>query len=126
VKDKIIAALNSAGIQTEGQSDDQLLSAYDALKAKPVSDRLIAANAKIAEFEQAANAVRDAEVAELATKLAVNSSLSVDEYKAMPLDILKKLSAVKPAAPVITGNSGGKGEDEFASYDLNAAMKEAK
>jgi hypothetical protein len=44
----------------------------------------------------------------------------------MGLDTLKKLSAVKPAAPVITGNSGDKGGDEFASYDINALIKEGK
>lgn len=130
VKDKLIAALNAAGIQNDGMSEDALLAAYSALQRKPVEEKLTAANAKIAEFEQAAqaaaNAERDALVAELVANTA-GSVLSADDYKGMSLDVLRKLKAAgKGAAPVVAGNSQSKGSNEWAAYDLNAFHKEAK
>jgi hypothetical protein len=103
MKESIIAALNAAGIATEGKDEAALLSAYNALVTKPVSDKLIAANSKIAEFEQVANAAKDAELTALATPLAVNSALTVEELKALGADRLKELSA--KAAPIIA-NTG--------------------
>ena len=119
VKDKIVAALNAAGISTEGKDDVQLLTAYNALITKPVDDKLNAANSKLAEFEANAAAARDAEVTALAQALAVNSSLTVDDLKKLGLDRLKEIQAnAKTAAPVITGNAGAKGE-AIAFYDIN-------
>jgi hypothetical protein len=103
MKESIIAALNAAGIATEGKDEAALLSAYNALVTKPVSDKLTAANSKIAEFEQVANAAKDAELTALATPLAVNSALTVDELKALGADRLKELSA--KAAPLVA-NTG--------------------
>lgn len=125
VKDTILAALNAAGIAVAGLTDAQLLTAYNALQAKPHTDALTAANSKLAEIEQAANAARDAELTTLATELATNSkSLTAADFKAMGLARCKELKAV--AAPIVVGNTGtGKADDEFSSYDCNALIDAA-
>lgn len=118
VKDKILAALNAAGIAVAGLDEDQLLSAFNTLKAKPLQDALTAANSKIAGFEVAANAARDAELTALATPLSVNSSLSVDDLKKLGVERLKELST--KAAPVTVAATNAAAADEFAGYSLNA------
>lgn len=126
MKDLIVAALNSAGITTAGKTDQQLLQDFEALKAHPVQQALNAANSKIAEFEQRERAAADAEATSLATELAANSSLTVDDLKKLGVQRLKELKTVgAKAAPVLPGasGSGGKAADEFAGYDLNAALK---
>lgn len=125
VKDKILAALNAAGIQSAGLDDAQLLTAYNALQVKPHTDALTAANSKLAEMELAANAAADAELTALATSLAVNTSLTAADFKAMGLARCKELATTSKAAPVVTGNAG-KAADEFAGYSLNSLNKEAK
>lgn len=132
VKSSIIAALNAAGISgVAAMTDDELLTAYNALQAKPHIAALNAEQAahgatkgKLAEFEIAANAARDAELNTLATELATNSSsLTADDFKAMGLARCKELKA--KAAPVVVGtNAAGKQVDEF-DYDINALGKEA-
>jgi hypothetical protein len=125
VKDQILAALNAAGISTAGLDDAQLLAAYNSMVAKPHKEALTAANSKLAEFEATARAAEDAQVTELATKLAANSALSVEDFKALGLKRLQELAA--KAAPVITGNAGaGTTGDEFATYDPNQFLKEGK
>jgi len=119
VKTHILAALNTAGISVTGLDDTQLLTAYNALQAKPASDALTAANSKLAALELTANAAADAELTTLATSLAVNTSLTAADFKAMGLTRCKELSAVTKAAPVVTGNAG-QASDEFAGYDINA------
>ena len=122
MKDKILAALNAAGIKTEGLDESALLAAYNALVSKPHTDALAAANGKLAEFEQAANAARDAELATLATELAANSKvLTASDFKAMGLARCKELKANAGAAPVVPGSTGGaSGDDEFAGYSINS------
>lgn len=123
VKDKILAALNAAGIAAAGLDDAQLLSAYNSLVLKPVQEKLVAANSAVAGFEAERAAVQNAERDALATKLAVNSVLTVDDFKGMPLARLKELDAkaTATAAPVtVASNAAGKtAADEFAGYDLN-------
>lgn len=131
VKEQILAALNKAGIKTEGLDDTQLLTAYNDLQVKPVQDKLTAANSKLAEQEIEANKTRDAEVAALAAKLAANSkTLSVDDFKALGLERLKELdtNASKKAAPVTPGatQSNNSADDEFKDYDLNSHFEEKK
>jgi hypothetical protein len=130
-KETIIAALNAAGISgAAAMTDAQLLDAYNALKAQPhldalnkANEKLTAANSKIAEHEAAAKAAETAERDALATKLATNSSLTADDFKAMPLARLKELDA--KAAPVVVGNSGGGAkESEFKGYNPNALIDE--
>lgn len=118
VKDKILAALNAAGIQSAGLDDAQLLTAYNALQVKPHTDALTAANSKLAALELAANAAADAELTALATSLAVNTSLTADDFKAMGLARCKELASTAKAAPVVTGNAGTVA-DEFEGYDIN-------
>jgi hypothetical protein len=124
MKDKILAALNAAGIKTDGLDEAQLLTAYNALVAKPVEDKLTAANSKIAEHEAAARAAEEAEASTLATELAVNSTLTVDDLKKLGAARLRELKA--KAAPVLPGNGGAKPGDEFAGYSLNSHLEEKK
>lgn len=126
VKEKILAALNAAGISVTGMDDVQTLAAYSALQVKPAQDALIAANSKLAGIELAANAAADAELTGLATTLAVNSSLTVADLKQLGIARLKELGAAGIAAPVVVANTGTKPASEFAGYSLNAANKGAK
>lgn len=124
VKDKILAALNAAGIKTEGLDEAQLLTAYNALVTKPVDDKLTAANAKIAEFEVNQRAAAEAEVKALAAELAVNSSLTVEDLQKLGLDRLKELKANGKAAPIVVTNQSGAAQSEFAGYSLNSHLSE--
>lgn len=128
VKETILAALNAAGIKTEGLSDAGLLDAYNQLQVKPVREQLTEVAGKLATIEANARAAEEAERTTLATELAVNSLLTVDDLKALPLARLRELKAAKPtAAGLLTGNAGApKPGDEFAAYDLNAILKEGK
>ena len=117
MKDRILAALNAAGIKTEGLDESALLDAYNALVAKPHATALAAANSKVAEFEANARAAQDAELTALATELATNSALKADDFKAMGLARCKELKAT--AAPVLPGTANKQGGDEFATYSIN-------
>jgi hypothetical protein len=119
VKEQILAALTAAGVQTAGLTDAALLTAYNTLVVKPTEDRLTAANSKLAAVELAANAAADAELTALATELAVNTSLTPADFRAMGLARCRELKVASKAAPVLAGNSGGTA-DEFRSYDLNS------
>ena len=118
MKDAILAALNKAGIQTNGKTDEQLLADYSALHVAPVQEKLTAANAKIADAEKAQRDAEAAEVAKLSTALAANSKgLTAADFAAMPLARLRELSAPgATAAPVLAGNSGGSGKP--AAFEL--------
>jgi hypothetical protein len=122
VKDKILAALNAAGIKTEGLDEAQLLTAYNALVVKPVQDQLVAANSKIAGFEADRTAAQNAERDALATELAVNSTLTVEDLKLFPIERLKELKANAKAAPVVVGKPGEQ-KSEFAGYSINATLE---
>lgn len=102
MKDKVVAALNAAGVSVEGMSDDQVLGAYVNMQIKPVQEKLTAANAKLAEIEANERTKQEAEKTELSTKLATNSALTVDDFKAMPVERLRELAA--NAAPILLGN----------------------
>ncbi|MEJ2800627.1 hypothetical protein WAE61_02010 [Comamonadaceae bacterium PP-2] len=120
VKEQIIAALNAAGVKTEGLTDTQALSAYNSVVKKPVEDELAAEKGKTKKLEDEKKAVENAERDALATELAVNSQLTVDDLKLFPLDRLKAFKVNAAAAPVVVGNSGQKQPaDEFSGYDLN-------
>jgi len=126
VKDQIIAALNAAGVNVDGLTEAQLLQAYNSVVAKPHQEALAAANSKVAEFEAAKTAAENSERDALAAELATNSSLTADDFKAMPLARLKELKA--KAAPVSVGNSQEqkKPGDEFAGYSINSLIDEGK
>lgn len=118
MKDQIIAALNAAGIDAAGLSDAQALTAYSQLVQKPIADKLAAVNAEIEAIKARELAAVNAERDTLAEKLAVNSALTVDELKSLPLPALRKLAAPN-AAPIVVGNTASKPGDEFAGYDIN-------
>lgn len=132
MKDMLIAALNSAGISTEGLSDAQLLAAYNthvkAAAEAPLKTELAAANAKLQTFEANAQAAEATELATLATELAANSAgtLTADDFKAMGLKRCRELKGNGKAAPVVPGGTGStKPGDEFAGYDINALIDAA-
>lgn len=120
VKEKILAALNAAGITTAGLDEPQLLSAYNSLVVKPHQEALTAANSKLAALELAANAAKDAELTTLATELAANTSLKPEDFKAMGLERCKELKTNAKAAPVVPGVAATNAADEFDGYDINA------
>lgn len=122
VKETILAALNSAGVAVAGLDDASLLAAYNALQAKPHTEKLAAANSKLAEIQLAANAAAESELTELATSLAVNTSLTAEDFKAMGLARCKELKATATAAPIVTGNTG-KPASEFAGYSINEILE---
>lgn len=124
VKDKILAALNAAGIATAGLDDAQLLSAYNSLVTKPVEEKLNASNSKVLEFEANAAKVADKELTDLATELAVNSTLTVDDLKKLGIERLKEFKANAQAAPVVAAPTGGAKESEFKGYSINAHLNE--
>lgn len=104
VKTHILAALNAAGIQTAGLDDTQTLAAYNALIVKPHQEATNAANAKVATFEANAKAAENAEILTLATEMAVNSSLAVDDLQKLGLARLKEIKGnSKVAAPIVLG-----------------------
>jgi hypothetical protein len=126
VKEQILAALNAAGIKTEGLDDGQLLAAYNALVTKPATDQLAAANAQLKTHAEAAKAIEQAEAKTIAEKLVVgNSLLKVEDLMALPIARLRELdSANKTAAPILPAIGTGGGADEFAGYSLNAQLEE--
>lgn len=126
VKEKILAALNAAGIKTEGLDESQLLTAYNTLVNQPTQDKLNAANAQIATFEANARALQETEVTALATELAVNSVLSADDLKKLGIDRLKELKANAHAAPIQVGSQKPGNASEFSGYSLNSLIDEKK
>lgn len=124
VKQQILAALNQAGINSDGMDDSALLSAYNALITKPAADALTAANAKLAQIEANAAAAEAAELDKLAAQMAVNSALTADDLKALGLKRLREIQAsAQGAAPVLTSNSATKTASEFAGYSINQHLE---
>lgn len=120
VKEQIIAALNAAGVKTDGLTDTQALAAYNSVVKKPVEDELSAEKAKSKKLEDEKKAVENSERDALAAELATNSQLTADDLKLFSLARLKEFKANAAAAPVVVGNSGQKSSaDEFAGYDMN-------
>ena len=124
VKQSIVAALNQAGINSDGMDDSALLSAYNALITKPQVEALNAANAKLAQIEANAAAAEAAELDKLAAQMAVNSLLTVADLKALGLKRLQEINAAaQGAAPVLTSNSATKPASEFAGYSINQHLE---
>lgn len=132
VKTQILAALNAAGITTDGLDDAALLAAYNKLVAQPVEAKLTAANSKLAEIEANAQNAERAELDQAATKLAANSKagLTADDFKAMGLTRCRELltaNAAAGAAAVVPGSAGGAASgSEFKTYSLNAFLDDDK
>lgn len=135
VKPLILAALNAAGISTEGLDEAALLAAYNKLAAQPAETKLTAANTKLAELEANAQAADKAELDTLAGKLATNSKagLTAEDFKAMGLKRCRELEAnamtTTTAAAPVTPGAGGQGNQtsaEFAGYSLNSFIEDKK
>lgn len=130
MKDMLIAALNAAGIKTEGLADAELLAAYNAhvsaAAVAPVKTELAAANAQLATLQANAAAAEKAELDTLAAQLATNAKgLTAADFVAMGLKRCKELAAAGTvAAPVLPGSPVGNA-DEFAAYDPNALIDAA-
>lgn len=119
MKDQIIAALNAAGIDAAGLSDAQALTAYSQLVQKPIADKLAAVNAEIEAIKARELAAVNSERDKLADALAVNSALTADELKALPLDALRKLAAPGAAPIVVANKQTAAPASIFAGYSLN-------
>lgn len=130
VKPLILAALNAAGVSTEGLDEAALLAAYNKLAAQPAETKLVAANSKLAELEANAQNAERAELDQAAAKLATNSKagLTADDFKAMGLKRCRELLAANTgAAAVVPGAAGQSGEaSEFTGYSLNALLDDKK
>jgi len=124
VKQSIVAALNQAGINSDGMDESALLSAYNALITKPQVEAMNAVNAKLAEMEAGAKAAEAAELEKLAAQIAVNSLLTVADLKALGLKRLQEINAAaQGAAPVLTSSSATKTASEFAGYSINQHLE---
>lgn len=123
MRETILAALNAAGVQTAGMDDAALLAAYNAHTVKATAAELTEVKGKLSAIENAARAAEEAEVTALATELAVNSALTVEDLKKLGKARLNELKA--KAAPVTPGaGQAGKG-DEFKGYSINAVLDAA-
>lgn len=121
MKDAIIAALNAAGITGyEGRSDADVLAAYNALQRKELEQQVNTLTEKIVGMEANEKQRIESEKRAIADKLAVNSTLTADDYMALPLERLQALNA--KAAPVVVGNASQTAKSE--RYDLNKLQEE--
>jgi hypothetical protein len=120
MKDAIIAALNAAGISHEGRSDADVLAAYNALQRKELEQQVNTLTEKIVGMEANEKQRIEGEKRAIADKLAVNSTLTADDYMALPLERLQALNA--KAAPVVVGNASQAAKSE--RYDLNKLQEE--
>ncbi len=123
MKDLILAALNKAGIKTEGLDESALLAAYNSLTVKPVQDQLDAANATLKANADAQRAAEQAEVDALAAELSTNSLLKAEDLKALPLARLREIKANRgaSAAPVLpAGAASGDGKPKLQDLFANA------
>ena len=128
MKEKILAALNAAGVKTEGLDDDALFAAYnEAMKPKAKAkceddmeackkDKAEAANAalvsainslteKVAAMEAANAAAARAETDALAAQVANANILPLDDAKKLSKDALNGLLAKNGV--VVANGAGG-------------------
>jgi hypothetical protein len=130
MKEKMIAALNAAGVKTEGLTDDQVFDAYnqnltkpektevntDAITAavnaavKPLSDKLATVEAQLT-----ANAANDLKVKRDAVKLALN--MSDEDVADLTGKALESLYAKTQKSVGINGAFGTNSEkDDMTDY----------
>jgi hypothetical protein len=135
MRDTILAALNEAGVKTEGLNDTELLAAYNKLNA-PAEDKGADAQAiadavanavkplqdKLEAIESAANAAEEQAKAELVEQ-AVELGLDEADAKAMSANSLKTVIG-KMGGAVAFNAFGGQMQignkdaaDELPSFD---------
>lgn len=141
MKDKMIAALNAAGVKTDGLTDDQVWDAYNQQAVKKEgnvtqqvnTDAITAAvNAAVApltlklttlETQLQANADSELKQKRDAVKLALN--MSDDEVADLQGKALDRLYANCQKSSGLNGGfqNNGQDADQWAGYDLNADME---
>lgn len=94
MRDQIIAALNAAGVATDGLNEAQLLAEHTKLVSKPLADQLAAVNARL-------DAQDNAKRAALIEQIGDKSGLSANTLQSLPLGELEAL-ATKAATPAAT------------------------
>ena len=139
MKEKIIAALNAAGIKTDGLSDDALFSAFQNMKAPEVDpkkddkkddeeddkksmvdnakllDAINALTAKVEAVELAANASARTEIEAMAEQVAgLNIGLTANAAKLLPKAELESILAKNG---VIVANSFGGQRQGGSQYE---------
>lgn len=117
MKDTLVAALNAAGINSAGMTDNDILAAYNAHQAKPLHEQIAKLTETVATMEANESKRIEGEKKAIADKLAVNSALTADDLMALPLQRLQELAAVNAAAPVVVGNAAqDKQQPSFTGY----------
>ena len=139
MKEKILAALNAAGVKTEGLDDDALFAAYnEAMKPKPemtpeekakkdkedadkkaaangaVLEAINALNAKIDKLEAANAAAAQAEIDAVAAQVANAGIMELEDAKKLSVKSLNGLLA-KSGVVVANGAGGFSGGADVAS-----------
>lgn len=123
MKDTLVAALNAAGINSAGMTDNDILAAYNALQTKPLNEQVAKLAETVATMESNEAKRIEGEKKAIADKLAVNSALTAADLMALPLERLQELSA--NAAPVVLGKAtDGDKESEFKGYSLNSFQED--
>ena len=129
MKEKILAALNAAGVKTEGLDDDALFAAYnEAMKPKPemtpeekakkdkedadkkaaangaVLEAINALNAKIDKLEAANAAAAQAEIDAVAAQVANVGIMELEDAKKLSV---KSLNGLLAKSGVVVANGAG-------------------
>jgi len=122
MKEKILAALNAAGVKTEGLDDDALFAAYNeamkpkaemtpeekAKKDKEDADKKAAANdalnAKIDKLEAANAAKAQAEIDAVAAQVANAGIMELEDAKKLSV---KSLNGLLAKSGVVVANGAG-------------------
>lgn len=121
MREKIIAALNAAGIKTDGLSDDELIAQYNQMQndSKDTSGNDLIIEAVNAAMRPAVESLRE-EIKDMRSsfnesqsrktddliKIVVNHDgygLSEDDAKNLPIDILEKMAANTKSAEHVSG-----------------------
>lgn len=132
MKEKILSALNAAGVKTEGLDDDQLLSAYNELQAKPKDDGGKTINSEISEaiktavataiapLQEKLQANEDAKVAEMREAVKSKFSLSDAVVNSLSGEALSEMFAkTKNSNGLNNSLNANSEENQWGDYKLN-------
>lgn len=141
MKDKMIAALNAAGVKTEGLTDDQVWDAYNQhAQKKEVATTQVNADAITAAVNAAILPLTD-KIGAMETQLQANSDKVLNEKRqavkvkfgledaavnALQGDALDGLYAKCQTSTGLNGGyqANGAEQDQWKDYDLNAGMEQ--
>ncbi|HHE3608650.1 TPA: DUF2213 domain-containing protein [Pasteurella multocida] len=132
MKEKILSALNAAGVKTEGLDDDQLLSAYNELQAKPKDEGVKTINSEINEaiktavataiapLQEKLQANEDAKVAEMREAVKSKFSLSDVAVNSLSSEALSEMFAkTKNSNGLNNSLNANSEENQWGDYKLN-------